>query len=150
VAKEFNAENIISYNKPEVPNGRLQINSDGDYYPFPIREESASRLARNLQKSLEVAYKAGFEDGTKIVKTFSSEKPKSASGRIERVYVHGIWFYTAAKDRTISHPQATDFRNIDVPLFVQQINTMIEDAEERGREEGYEKRLREEDDPIGW
>lgn len=144
MAKEFDANELVRYTPPPTSGGKLQVDKDGSFYTFPIEEESAEGLARELRKSLRDAHEDGYKAGTK-----STEKPRvqPTEGRLQRVCVENNRLMVASICRSIMVPQTVNLSKEDLNLLLlrDQINIMIEDAEERGREEGYQERKDEEE-----
>lgn len=129
---------MIRYNPPNAPSGTLQIN-EANFFKFPIQEKSARGLLGHLRIALKEAYNRGYDDCAKweleARNDDLSSKLQSSGGRIKRVYLKGGSLMIASYCRSVTSPQKVEFSG-DTQLLRDQINAMIEDAEERGFEQG--------------
>lgn len=140
-ADDFYAE----YSEPEIPSGMLQISSTSRFR-FPIKEKSARGLVGELNVVIKKAYLQGLSDGAEP--SLEHSKTSCDDKRIQRVYNREGRFIMVADHRDdIIEPQSMLFGGCGcnyIDLYVQQINGMIDRAEERGCVKGYRARMRDE------
>lgn len=126
----------VRYNPPKTFPGSLQIGST--IFKLPIEECSVEDLIRTFKTNLIRAYNDGYADGAVAMGYYphDNQKSKFASGRIKRVYVQNGTLKIASCFSECADPQTVS-KNIDTELTMQlladQINVMLEEAEERGR-----------------
>jgi hypothetical protein len=128
-AGDFYTKHII----PENPGGKLQI-TPGVNLQFPIEEKYAITLVAELNAVIDKAYKRGLNDGAEP----SCKHPKTSCDdkRIQHVYAQAGALVVASVHSHSYDPQF--IKNlIAIDLLVEQINGMIDRAEERGCVKGY-------------
>ena len=96
------------------------------------QEELARKLITELTVYLQSEYDHGRDDGRKIIQEQKEEIPMPK--RIERIYLENGHIMVASCCRAITSVQRGALDN--KLLLIDQINAMIEDAEDRGRKEG--------------
>lgn len=132
------------YSEPEIPSGMLQISSTSRFR-FPIKEKSARGLVGELNIVIKKAYLQGLKDGAEP----SRKHPKTSCDdkRIQHVYVEDGLLNVASVISGLCVPQSVGIWKglySDPDLLADQINGMIDRAEERGCVKGYRARMNDE------
>lgn len=136
----------IKYEPPETPPGKLRM-GDNFSIRFPIQEKSAEGFIGQLNAYIEEAYQRGLQDGAEP--SHRSTKNSQNDKQIQHVYEQDGVLKVASIHPTIITPQ--DVVNLNsMNQLVEQINMMIDRAEERGCVKGYRACLNDKspDEPL--
>lgn len=131
--RDFYAQYVPS----KIPQGKLDMRNGVSFW-FPIEEKLARCFTGHLNMLLEEAYQRGLNDGAEFPtgnsKNFQDDK------RIQHVYVQDGILRVASICLGFDTPQ---YAPGNQDLLADQVNGMIDRAEERGCVKGYRACLRD-------